>query len=620
MKEQYRVKEVDTSSGRRRYRFVSFTERLGKVKIRDVFRQFEQSRSTPEDGSATSWFSARLTHWREFNHTGDFNALNRDLYPFVHSLAEVLFNKEKIVDILLQHALTPDSRALEAILDLLSNLARDLRQEFYPFYPRILGVLVELIDPRHPALLEQLLGYLFKFLQKQMLADLETAFRCYRILLAHPRPHIRSFAAESFAFLLRKTKPSDYDTVLRMVLSLRSVDETEANAMNTSTDPCNESDSESETVTSRMNRNNTAIYDEGRAQLLFETVRGVKTQFNSTVEHVLERVLFFARDPMLSIEQRDRAATIMHSLLNTMCEHTRGKHAAPVWKCMLDNMSTVCAEWSLTETDETWRSELAGPLVVTFLTDLVHWASHRNGSRITQLAPLMSSVSNLIKHGCGEDSLTSPEAEEQILQLLASILMFLSNFRESGQPLPKTAVSSLIKQALKCVSPVAAFKLVARICAVYFFDDLLLKYVLRFVNQHASQELLSCMLIINTIYQERTQRLTDAHLQIPVVKGGMVASLLERLELFYRAQAVHCRQLPPGLGCIQVSEPVQSLAQCVGSGSGAHPRTAGHPGCAAAREEARRSSARRTTGFHTASTHLGIGARSESVHAVQARD
>jgi DMSO/TMAO reductase YedYZ heme-binding membrane subunit len=63
---------------------------------------------------------------------------------------------------------------------LLSNLARDLRQEFYPFYPRILSVLAELFDPRHPAQLEQVfgcLGYLFKFLQKQMLADLETAFR-----------------------------------------------------------------------------------------------------------------------------------------------------------------------------------------------------------------------------------------------------------------------------------------------------------------------------------------------------------------------------------------------------------------------------------------------------------
>ena len=34
-------------------------------------------------------------------------------------------------------------------------------------------------------------------------ADLPAAFDAYRPLLAHPKEHVRDFAAESFAYLLR---------------------------------------------------------------------------------------------------------------------------------------------------------------------------------------------------------------------------------------------------------------------------------------------------------------------------------------------------------------------------------------------------------------------------------
>ena len=46
---------------------------------------------------------------------------------------------------------------------------------------------------------------LFKYLLRQLLADLPAAFDAYRPLLAHERPHVREFAAESFSYLLRRT-------------------------------------------------------------------------------------------------------------------------------------------------------------------------------------------------------------------------------------------------------------------------------------------------------------------------------------------------------------------------------------------------------------------------------
>jgi hypothetical protein len=53
------------------------------------------------------------------------------------------------------------------------------------------------------------------------------------------------------------------------------------------------------------------------------------------------------------------------------------------------------------------------------------------------------------------------------------------------------------------------------------------------VNQHAGEDLLACMMIVDTIYQERSAHLTDARLEISVVKKGLVASLLTRLQQFY---------------------------------------------------------------------------------------
>ena len=93
------------------------------------------------------------------------------------------------------------------MLEVTAALAVDLRQEFYPELARCSRASSSCCGRRRSSKLEDVfstLCYLFKYLLRQLLADLLAAFAAYRPLLAHATAHVREFAAESFAYLLRR--------------------------------------------------------------------------------------------------------------------------------------------------------------------------------------------------------------------------------------------------------------------------------------------------------------------------------------------------------------------------------------------------------------------------------
>lgn len=111
--------------------------------------------------------------------TGSMVTFVREVHTYVRSLPLLLYHKKDVVRILLHHLAIPESSSRAALLDLLSTLARDLRQEFYPFFGDIMPVLVSLINPESPEELERVFSafaYLFKFLIKNLLRDVEDVF------------------------------------------------------------------------------------------------------------------------------------------------------------------------------------------------------------------------------------------------------------------------------------------------------------------------------------------------------------------------------------------------------------------------------------------------------------
>jgi U3 small nucleolar RNA-associated protein 20 len=128
-----------------------------------------------------SYFNDVLLKWRDQDLTTQFQTVARELRPFVHSLPQILHHRDEIIEILLRHLQVEKSSARVAILELLSTLARDLRMEYYPVFPRVLRAVAMLLDPRDVQVVEAsfvCIGFLFKFLLRQLLGDLPNVFSC----------------------------------------------------------------------------------------------------------------------------------------------------------------------------------------------------------------------------------------------------------------------------------------------------------------------------------------------------------------------------------------------------------------------------------------------------------
>lgn len=103
---------------------------------------------------------------------------------------------------------------------ILVSLAKDLRDDFYPQFPRFLDILIKLLNTKDAERLEWTLvclAFLFKILKPYLKKDIAAVLKRIIPLLseAHPQ-YINNFAAESFAFVARdiRDKKKFLDLVL----------------------------------------------------------------------------------------------------------------------------------------------------------------------------------------------------------------------------------------------------------------------------------------------------------------------------------------------------------------------------------------------------------------------
>ncbi|XP_014674070.1 PREDICTED: small subunit processome component 20 homolog, partial [Priapulus caudatus] len=237
--------------------FQSFSEQLSKVSI-DVVHRIGNREELPEDSD--TFFYETLVKWADLNCTEHFVTLWHELKSKVQSFALLVHHKEEVVAALKRHLLVPDTMALDALTELVVALARDMQADFYVYFRDFFDIIVSLLSTGLPDRLEQCftcLAYLFKFLWRYLSNDIEDIFRIYSPLLSgKQKPHIRRFAAESFAFLMRKVKNPGhlFDTVFN-ILALHPE------------------------------------YVPGIGHLLFEVIKGIKDQFHSCTSAVLPLLL-----------------------------------------------------------------------------------------------------------------------------------------------------------------------------------------------------------------------------------------------------------------------------------------------------------------------------------------
>jgi hypothetical protein len=84
--------------------------------------------------------------------------LRDELFPYQRSFNELYYHRVKIVEILIFHLKKKRNKATEQIFSLISILAKDLRNEFYPLLKtetKLFDTLIDAINPKLPEVQEK---------------------------------------------------------------------------------------------------------------------------------------------------------------------------------------------------------------------------------------------------------------------------------------------------------------------------------------------------------------------------------------------------------------------------------------------------------------------------------
>lgn len=161
------------------FKFQGFSERIANIKI-DVSHRVEKTSSEPEE--TETFCNEAVDKWKELHCTVHFQDFVKEVAPLVQTLAQLVHHDEQIISALKKHLLVDDSLALEPLLDFVVQLARDLQCDFYPHFTEFFNVFVILLsrnalNSEALELIFTTIGYLFKFLWKYMVKDMENVFR-----------------------------------------------------------------------------------------------------------------------------------------------------------------------------------------------------------------------------------------------------------------------------------------------------------------------------------------------------------------------------------------------------------------------------------------------------------
>lgn len=211
---------------RRKHAFLPFSERVSLVKINPIHRSRRgiAREALPE---AESLFVGSMRKWAELNMSTNFTDLLEKTSNEAQSLPMVLHNQQFLCQELLEHIqkLPTEIYSGDALLDLLVCFARDLGEDFEPWYAKTLKTLVGVIEDASKGderlhLVEQVfdcLAHLFKYLSRLITTDLVPTYSLIAPLFGRERKQrgfVMRFAAESLAFLIRRSKDASLTKII----------------------------------------------------------------------------------------------------------------------------------------------------------------------------------------------------------------------------------------------------------------------------------------------------------------------------------------------------------------------------------------------------------------------
>lgn len=293
------------------FKHKTFNQQLSEVKI-NYFKLGERrvGEKDDDDRLSTSYLYSSLEKWIDLDCTEDFSRIIRKLGGLLNitTLAQVLHRKEELIKIFQDELEIKENPSLNSIFELLIALAKDLGDDFYPYFKSTFKLLLNQLWTKNVEIIENVfltLAYLFKILWKCMIRDIHSIFHLYsdNLLNEQKRDYILVFASQSFAFLLRKfeAKFESYDRLLNLLF---------------------------DTIIKKPSLVN------GISYLLFEVIKGVKNQLNSSANVLLPELIDKQNDKKYSdsLEVKD----CVNNFFNSIANYIDKNNVDLIWSVVLD--------------------------------------------------------------------------------------------------------------------------------------------------------------------------------------------------------------------------------------------------------------------------------------------
>ena len=174
-----------------------------------------------DEETTKSFFKNSFDNWVELNLSITFTLFVREAGPLCQSLPMIVHYKDRIFEILHTYIDKRDVLALEPLLDLLAQFARDLGATFEPYLARsvsvLSGLVAKYVDVQTVGWTFNCLAYLLKYLSRLLVPDLRPLYDVLAPLLGREdqKPFVVRFAAEALAFLIRKAKGEALRLIVR---------------------------------------------------------------------------------------------------------------------------------------------------------------------------------------------------------------------------------------------------------------------------------------------------------------------------------------------------------------------------------------------------------------------
>lgn len=306
-----------------------------------------------EHAENETFFYQTLQKWNVLNLTEEYSYFSKRCRNII-TLPQLLHQKDFVIDLLLERLATATNLSQQPLLELLYVLARDLREEFYVYFQRVLDRLICLLNSQDAEQLEWTLiclAHLFKTLKTYLKRNIGVVFNAILPLLdeQHYAEHVTNFAVECFAYIARDVR--DFPRFLSYVLKTVLREQVES------------------------------VHGCGR--LLYEILRGVNGQLHTCAGELLKHVLqvLVNVDAKLTNAQTVLLSDIVKHCFGLLLNFISADQSGVLWKQLCDAIST---------------NDIGVTATVQVLELFLQLTNHKEGRYIAELSLVVPTVIKLL--------------------------------------------------------------------------------------------------------------------------------------------------------------------------------------------------------------------------------